>query len=363
MNLYIVLGVDRNASIAQVKRAYRRLARKYHPDINPGDRAAAALFRQIVDAYETLSDPDRRRRYDLLGELPAGEAGEPRIEFEGFDFSARPDGRQASTFSELFAEAFRPAGRGEVRGPERGADLHVTVTLGFEEALRGGRRPVTVTRLERCGPCRGAGSLQGPQTTCPRCDGAGQLRLARGHMVFTRLCAGCGGRGHIRHVVCSACGGEGVGVRTEVMTIDTPAGVAEGNQFTVPGEGHAGRRGGEPGDLRVSVAIEPHPFYRRDGDDVLLELPVAVHEAVLGARLDVPTPDGPARLKIPPGTQSGQIFRLRGRGAPSLRGGGRGDLVVSVRIVLPRVLDERSKALMREFSARQQENVRAHLGV
>lgn len=362
MNLYIVLGVDRDASVEEVKRAYRRLARKYHPDINPGDRAAAALFRRIADAYETLSDPDRRRQYDLLGDLPSAAADEPALEFEGFDFSVRPDARQASTFSELFADALRSEREGR-RGPERGADLHVTVTFGFEEALRGARRPVTLTRLERCGPCRGAGYLQGPESTCPRCDGVGQVRLARGHMVFARVCSGCRGRGHVRHVVCAACGGEGVGVRTEVLTIDTPAGIGEGNQFTVPGEGHAGRRGGEPGDLRVTVAIEPHPFFRRDGDDVLVEVPVGIHEAALGARIDVPTPDGPVRLKVPPGTQSGQVFRVQGRGAPSLRGGGRGDLVVSIRLVLPKVLDERSKELMREFGARQPDNVRAHLGV
>jgi len=285
---------------------------------------------------------------------------ESRFEFSGFDFTHQAQGYRASTFSELFADAFAGATPGT--RSERGADLHVTVTLTFEEAARGGRRSVPVTRLEKCAPCRGQGFLAAPDMACAYCDGTGHVRGARGHMVFTRACAACGGAGRVRHRSCGACGAEGVGVRSDTVDIDLPAGLDTGAVISVPGQGHAGRRGGPPGDLRVTITVLPHRYFRRDGDDILLDVPVAVHEGALGARIDVPTLDGPARVRIPPGTQSGQTLRLRERGLPSLRGGHRGDLVVTVRLVLPKVMDERSKELMREFGRLNPDNVREDLG-
>jgi molecular chaperone DnaJ len=360
MNFYVILGLRREATPEEIRRAYRRLARKYHPGVNPGDRAAAEYFRLVTEAYDTLADPERRRLYDVQKE-PATPEVASRFEFAGFDFSVRIDGQQASTFGELFADVL-PGAPLPARA-ERGADLHVAIVLDFEEAARGTERSVTVTRLERCAPCGGRGALGGPEASCRVCDGTGQLRGVRGHMVFSRVCTSCGGSGTVHYRVCAACGGEGVGVHSDVVPVRIPAGVAEGAQFSVGGQGHAGRRGGAPGDLRVSVTVRPHAFFKRSGDDLLVEVPVAVHEAALGARIDVPSLEGPARLRIPPGTQSGQTFRLRERGVSSQRAGRRGDLVVTVRLVLPRVLDDRSRELLHEFGKLNTENVRKELGV
>jgi molecular chaperone DnaJ len=358
MNLYLVLGVRREATTDDIKRAYRRLARKFHPDVNPGDRAAAQRFRQIAEAYDVLIDPDRRRAYDE-GQVVL-DVAETSFEFKGFDFGIEADGHRAATFSELFGDVLRGPAR---LAPERGADLHERVTLAFEDAIRGTRRSLTLTRLERCAPCRGHGVLAGPPGPCAACEGQGVVRGGRGHMVFSRTCPACGGAGVVRHRCCAACGGEGVGVRTDTVAVDLPPGLTDGTLVSVPGQGHAGRSGWQPGDLQLTVAVDPHPFYRREGDDVLVEVPVAVHEAALGARIDVPSPDGPVRLRVPPGTAAGQSFRLRERGVPSPVTGRRGDLVVSVRIVLPKVIDERSKELLRQFGEINTENVRAGLGV
>jgi molecular chaperone DnaJ len=360
MNFYVLLGVRREATSDEVRRAYRRLARKYHPDLNPGDRVAADHYRRVTEAYETLVDPERRRQYDSAGEEPAPVV-ESRFEFAGFDFSARAEGTAASTFGELFADVLGRR-RASVVQPERGADLHTSVPVSFEEAVRGTDRHLTVTRLERCAPCGGAGFLPGTEASCVMCEGAGEVRGARGHMVFSRVCPGCGGHGLVRRRPCRACGGEGVGVHTDTVRVHVPPGVWDGAQFSVAGEGHAGRAGGPPGDLRITIGVAPHPFYRREGDDLLVEVPVAVHESALGAHLQVPTPDGPVRLRVPSGSQSGQAFRVRGRGLV-LRNGGRGDLVVTLRLVLPAALDERSRELLREFGERNPENVRKDLGV
>jgi molecular chaperone DnaJ len=355
MDFYIILGVQPGASVGDIKRAYRRLARKYHPDINPGDRAAEARFRRIVEAYETLSDPDRRRQYDMVGwrHEPDGPAV---VEFEGFDFSVTADGPQASTFSELFADVL--SGGPELSQPVAGTDLHATISLSFEDAIRGGERHVTVTRQHTCVVCRGAGVIRTPEGRCLQCQGLGSLRWARGHMVFAKTCAPCGGTGRQRQQRCHGCGGDGVNVRSEAVAVRVPPGVADGARLRVPHGGHAGRRGGGTGDLFITVRVGPHPLFHREGEDLFLVVPVAVHEAALGARIDVPTIDGgPGRLRIPPGTQSGQRFRLRGRGVPAPDGRA-GDLVVEVRLVLPPLLDERSKALMREFGQINDADVR-----
>ena len=346
MDFYIVLGLGRDATLADVKRAYRRLARKFHPDINPGDRRAAAQFRQIAEAYETLSDPDRRRRYDTTGPSAKSPARET-YGFEGFDFSVTANGAEAPTFGDLFADVFHARGFGQ-HEPERGADLHQTVAVGFEEALRGGQRVVSVTRHEACRTCHGLGVLNVAETRCVHCQGAGAIKSARGHMVFSKTCAHCGGTGQQRQTRCPHCGGQQTETRTESLTINVPAGLADGARIRVPGKGNAGRNGGEVGDLFITMNVDPHPIFTRRGDDLHLTVPIAIHEAALGAKIEVPSLDGPARLRVPPGTQSGQRFRLRERGVAS-RDGRRGDLVVEVKLVLPRLLDERSKELLREF--------------
>ncbi len=362
MDFYLVLGLSREASGADIKRAYRRLARTYHPDINPGDRAAELRFRQISEAYQTLIDPDRRRRYDVFGDTPPAGDSPPSYGFEGFDFSVAVGGAEASTFGDLFADIIRhrqAPGRGE--GADRGADLHQTIALGFEEALRGGERTLTVVRREQCPSCSGTGVQRTAETRCPYCHGAGSVRVARGHMVFSRACGHCGGSGQQRQRACQACDGQGAQTRSERVVMQVPPGVADGGRLRVPGKGNVGQCGGPTGDLYVTVQVAGHPLYRREGDDLHLTVPVAVHEAGLGSRIEVPTPEGPVRLRVPPGTQSGQRFRLRDRGAPSPRDGRRGDLVVEVRLVLPTLLDERSKELLREFGRINGEDVRKDL--
>jgi molecular chaperone DnaJ len=362
MDLYIVLGVAREASSIDIKRAYRRLARRYHPDINPGDREAVTRFRQILEAYETLIDPDRRRRYDS-GQPGGDEPDSASFGFAGFDFSQAVQGERTPTFGDLFEEVFarRSSGRDTAREAERGADVHARVSLGFEEAWHGVERAVTVTRQQPCHACAGSGSHRTAEAQCIACGGSGAVRSVRGHMVFAKSCTQCEGTGRVRRQLCASCQGQGVETRTDGVTVRIPAGVKDGARIRVPGKGHAGVRGGHPGDLYVDIDVRPHRVYRRDGDDLHVTVPVALHEAALGARIDVPTPDGSARLRVLPGTQSGQRFRLRDRGVRSGRDGARGDLIVEVRLMLPRVLDERSKALLREFGRINPESVRDDL--
>lgn len=348
MDLYSLLGLAPGATPADIKRAYRRLSRRYHPDVNPGDRAAESLYRRISEAYETLVDPDRRRSYDSSGVKAPEREGESTFEFTGFDFSAGAHGPQAATFTELFAEMLHPQPAADTGRPQPGADIHAAVTVPFEDAMRGGERQVVVTRQDICGACRGTGAVRTPEGRCAPCHGSGKVRWARGHMVFTKSCAACDGTGRQRSQRCAACTGHGLHVRSEAVSVAIPAGVHEGTRLRIPDVGHAGRRGARNGDLYVTVHVQPHPVFRRQGDDLCIVLPIGVHDAVLGTRADVPTLDGSVKLRIPPGTQAGQRFRLRERGAPTASGG-RGDLIVEVRIVLPQVVDERGKELMREF--------------
>jgi molecular chaperone DnaJ len=357
MDLYELLGLARGATLVEIKRSYRRLARKYHPDINPGDNAAEAHFREITRAYETLADPELRVRYDAAGAMSDGSST-VKFEFEGFDFSGA-QGQASSTFGDLFAEVFtrRQDSRSDDT-PAAGADLHASISLSFDEAMQGAERPLTLTRRETCRSCRGAGVLRVAESRCQRCQGTGVIRSRRGNMVFSKACESCGGSGRIAQTTCAACGGAGQEVRNETVTVRVPAGVADGARIRVPEKGHAGAPGGRVGDLYIAVQVEPHEMFQRDGDDFHVVVPVAVHEAALGAKIDVPAPDGHARLRVPPGTQSGQRFRVRGRGAPSPRNGERGDLVVEVKLVLPRMLDERSKELLREFGRINSDDVR-----
>lgn len=355
MDLYLLLGIQREASDGDIKRAYRRLARRWHPDINPGDREAAVRFRQVLEAYETLIDPDRRRRYDA-GQGPVIVPAASSFGFTGFDFSSRVHAERTTTFGDLFEEVF--ARRRDPRlVPERGADIHVPARLQFDEAWRGAERTVTLARHHSCQACAGSGFQRVSETACVSCEGSGTVRSIRGHMVFAKNCPRCSGTGILRQERCGSCHGQGVTPRTDAVTVQIPAGTPDGARLRLAGHGHAGVRGGAPGDLYVDVHVEAHDVFRRDGDDVHMVLPIAVHEAGLGARIEVATPDGTVRVRVPPGTQSGQRFRLRERGVPT-RLGGRGDLVVEVRLTLPRLLDERSKELLREFGRINGESVR-----
>jgi len=345
MDLYALLGLAPGATPADIKRAYRRLSRRYHPGINPGDRAAENLFKRISEAYETLVDPERRRHYDAG--TPPADGATVAFEFTGFDFSTGAHGAQAATFTELFAEVLHPVAAADSGRPEPGADLHAALTLSFEESMRAGERHVIVTRQDNCHACRGTGSVRTPEGRCTPCHGSGKVKWARGHMVFTKACAACQGSGRQRSQRCAVCAATGRQVRTEAVPVAVPPGVNEGARLRVADMGHAGRHGGRHGDLYVTVHVHPHEVFRRQGDDLHVTLPIGVHEAVLGARVDVPSLEGPVKLRIPPGTQAGQRFRLRERGVPAPSG--RGDLLVEIRIVLPEIVDERGKELMREF--------------
>ncbi len=362
MDFYILLGIEPGATLNDVKRAYKRLARRYHPDINPGDRMAASQFRQIAEAYETLSDPDRRRRYDT-GESSTSPDLAGTVGFQGFDFSTSVGGAAAPTFGDLFADVLQRDPHRDETAEERGADLHHTLQFSFQDAMRGGQREVTTTRREQCRTCRGTGRMRTAERRCPSCHGTGSIQSARGHMVFAKSCPHCHGTGRQTDVTCAACGGQQTELRTDTLTINVPAGLADSARIRMPGKGHAGRNGGAYGDLFITIRVEPHPVFRRDGNDIHLVVPIGIHEAALGAKVDVPTVDGTARLRVPPGTQSGQRFRLRERGVPSARDGRRGDLVVEVKLVLPKLLDERSKELLREFGKiHGHEDIRRDLG-
>jgi molecular chaperone DnaJ len=357
MDLYELLGLPRGATLMEIKRSYRRLARKYHPDINPGDNTAEARFKEITRAYETLSDPDRRLRYDAAGAV--SESTTITFGFEGFDFSSSGGHSAATTFGDLFAEVFTQRQEPSQRaGPERGSDLHASVFLKFDEAMHGAQRQLVLTRRETCHTCRGAGVLKVAESRCRSCQGSGVIRSRRGSMVFSKTCEACGGSGIQSQMVCNACGGTGTESTSETVTVRIPPGVGDGARIRVPDKGNMGVRGGRTGDLYLAVQVEPHEMFRREADDFHVVVPIAVHEAALGAKIDVPAPDGQAKLRVPPGTQTGQRFRVRGRGAPSPRDGARGDLVVEVKIMLPKSLDERSKELLREFGRINGEDVR-----
>lgn len=363
MDLYRLLGLERDASADEVERAYRRLARRHHPGVNPGDRLAEELYRQIQQAHTVLGDLERRRAYDRGADRAPVADVEATVSFEGFDFSAVAEGPVAATFSELFADVFQDAAR-ERATPSQGLDIELTFGLSFKDAVRGGDFPMSVVRQERCAACAGDGRLARPPAACPVCAGQGSQRWARGHMVFQKACDACEGSGRLAVQPCRACGGVGTQARGDVVTLAIPPGVEPGARLAVPGRGHAGARGGPAGDLYITLEVASHEVFRRDGRDLHLTLPVAVHEAALGARVNVPTLDGPVTLRVPAGTRAGQRLRIRGRGVPSATGAAdesAGNLVVEVSIVLPQIRDERSKALLREFGELNNEDVRAHL--
>jgi molecular chaperone DnaJ len=357
MDFYVILGIDRGAAEADIKRAYRRLSRRYHPGVNPGDPRAASLFAQITEAYETLSDPERRQRYDRNGVAPPPAAAEPT--FTGFDFSAPAHGAAAATFTELFAALLHPPTAPASQRADRGPDLHATVRVSFAESVTGVSRELLITRYVRCSSCGGSGERPAAATRCGSCHGSGTTHFARGHMTFARPCTTCGGSGRRRSAPCGGCGGHGRVAHAETLTVAVPAGIADNVRLRIAGRGHAGTHGGDPGDADVLVRVDPHPLFSRQGDDIVCTLPIAVHEAVLGARVELPLFGQCVKVTVPPGTQGGARVRVRGRGFPTAAGAG--DLVVEVRLVLPEVVDERSRELIREFGRLNQDDVRKDL--
>lgn len=362
-DFYDLLGVKRTASSAELRRAYRKLARKYHPDINPGDRVAEVRYRRITEAFEVLSDAGEREQYDRLGAKPAEESTEPVASygFEGFDFSMR-----GKLDVDIFPELFRsPRSRVRSEGALRGEDIQHPLGISFEESLRGLTTTFQVNRLVACQTCEGWGHLPANRTeTCSACGGRGRATQARGHMLFARPCLECGGSGILDRQGCPDCSGAGRMAKQDTVSVRIPAGVDDGSKVAMPGKGNEGRGGGRTGDLYVLIQIVPAestPFFTRKGDNLFCTVPITFTEAALGCRIDVPTVDGRVKVRVPAGVQSGQKLRLSGRGAPSLRGEGRGDLFVTVQVVTPVVYDARSQELLRELAQLHPENPREEL--
>jgi molecular chaperone DnaJ len=397
---YGALGVKKGASTDEIRKAFRKLARKYHPDVNPGDKTAEEKFKTISEANEILSDPKKRKIYDQLGfysdnidpaaaeayarqggtpgGFPGGQpggnatgsagAGGVPFDFGGFDFSDLFEGggrgKRASSsrggFRDIFSSMFDRGGAAAAEGPEPGSDLEYQVNVPFWTAIRGGVMRLNITRRETCGSCHGSGFVEAPGV-CPQCHGKGTIEQTGGRMKFNVQCPRCHGTGK-NISTCPTCHGEGTIERTEPLEVRIKAGTRDGQRIRLAGKGNAGSHGGPPGDLYVIIKTGDHPVFHRDGDDIRLTVPVTATEAALGAKIEVPTIDGRTLLKIPPGTQSGQRLRLREKGVPSAtKEGVRGDEIVEVKVTVPMPRDEKTKELLRELAKLNPEDPRAEL--
>ena len=346
---YEVLGVDKTAGEEEIKHAYRKLAKKYHPDLNPGDAEAEAKFKEANEAYSVLSDPEKKSKYDQFGHAgvdPNFGAG------GGFGGGGFADFDLSDLFGSFFGGAF--SGGGRRNGPQRGRDVEAAVTLTFEEALFGCEKSVEIGRVESCGDCKGSGAAAGTQPeTCSVCHGTGrvvrQQRSVFGMTQVQTACDACGGSGRIVKNPCKTCGGKGRLRRRRKITFKVPAGVDNDQVITLPNEGDAGLNGGGSGDLNIILRVKPHPVFRRDGYDLHIEVPVTFAQAALGAELTVPVPDGKVKYSIPEGTQNGDVFRLRNKGVRK-RGsvGANGDEYVHIRVVVPKNLSRKQKELLRQ---------------
>ena len=361
---YELLGVARKASAKDIRAAFRKLARKYHPDLNPGDKSAEEKFKQLQEAYDVLSDTKKRQMYDQhgfysdnfpgAGAGPGAEAGVAGVNFDfgGFDFGGGGGSGSAGggNFRDLFSQFFR-GGRGAEMEPEHepGNDLEYQIEIDFWDAVRGAVKKLTITRLDSCETCKGTGAIGTPQT-CPTCGGSGTIQQVAGKMRFNVPCTRCGGTGKLR-TSCKTCGGEGRVRRTETIDVRIPAGVANGSRVRVPGKGNAGTLGAPAGDLYLRVEVRPHPVFERRGNDLYTTVPVTVSEATLGAKIEVPTIDGRSLVRVPPGTNSGKTLRLREKGVASARHGARGDQYVEIQVVVPEPTDERVRNLMKELES------------
>jgi molecular chaperone DnaJ len=337
---YDVLGVAKTASDQTIKSAYRKLALKYHPDRNPGSKDAEEKFKEAAEAYAVLADADKRAAYDRYGHQGVGGAAggfDPTV-FAGFEDILGGLG-DVFGLGDIFGGGRRRA------GPQRGADLRYDLEIGFLESAKGLDTTIQIPRLEPCGTCNGSGAAPGSKPArCPQCQGRGQLRYQQGFFVVSRTCGQCGGSGHIIPNPCSTCRGTGQVTRDRKLTVKVPAGIASGQRLRLSGEGEVGALGGPPGDLYVVVQVQEHEFFRRDADDLYCQVAINFHTLVLGGAIRVPTLDGDDEVKIPEGTEAGTVFRLRGKGMPSVTGRGRGDLHVMVQPRTPKRLSKDQRA-------------------
>ena len=349
---YEVLGVPRGASEADVKKAYRRLAMKHHPDRNAGDDAAEEKFKEASEAYEVLSDQEKRERYDRFGHAGVDGAG-------GGGFGAGGFTDIGDIFGEVFGDIFS-GGRGR-RGSRRGRDLEYTLDLTLEQAVRGDSVEIRVPTLAACGDCGGSGAEAGTSpSTCQECDGRGQVRVSQGFFSLQQTCPRCRGAGRVIRDPCPACHGRGRVEQRKTLAVKVPAGVDNGDRVRLSGEGEAGGQGAPAGDLYVQMRVREHPIFSREDTDLYCDVPLSFADAALGGEIDVPTLDGRVKVKVPPETQTGKMFRLRGRGAPAVRGGPTGDLLCRVVVETPVHLSEKQKDILREFKASLEANGTKH---
>ena len=394
-DFYDLLGVKKSASADDIRKAFRKLARKYHPDVNPGDKTAEERFKALSEANDVLSDPKKRKMYDQLGfysdnidpaaaqayarggptgasgfggfpgTQPGGAGQGVPFDFGGFDFSdmfegARGQRSTGSGFRDIFSGMFGGRGGAAQEGPEPGSDLEYQVNVPFWTAIRGGVMRLNITRQDACQNCHGNGYIEQPGV-CPQCKGKGTIEQTGGRMKFNVTCPRCQGTGK-NISTCPVCHGEGVVSRTEPLEVRIKAGTRDGQRIRIPGKGNAGVHSGSAGDLYVIIRAGEHPVFRRDGDDIQITVPVTATEAALGAKIEVPTIDGRALLKVPPGTQSGQKLRLREKGVPSAtKEGARGDEIVEVKLTVPMPRDEKTKELLRELAKLNPQDPRAEL--
>jgi molecular chaperone DnaJ len=350
---YELLGVSRNASAEELKKAYRKAALRYHPDRNPGDKAAEEKFKELSEAYQVLADPEKRALYDRYGHAAFEQGGTGFA--GGFDFSTSFEDIFGDIFGDFFGSG---AGRSGRRRSRRGEDLSYNLEVSFEEAAFGAEKTISVPRMTVCSACQGKGAKPGtaPQT-CPTCRGSGQVRFQQGFFTIARTCTQCGGQGMIITDPCTTCRGTGTVRKTSTLQVKIPAGVDTGARLKLRGEGEASPTGGPPGDLYVLIRVREHPLFERHNNEVICEIPISFPQAALGAEIEVPTLEGKIKMKVPAGTQSGNVFRLRGKGIPDLRGGGRGDQLVRVVVETPRKLTPRQRELLEEFARLDGEDV------
>lgn len=368
-DLYATLGVPRTASTDEIKKAYRRLARKHHPDVNPGNADAGERFKRISEAYDVLGDPEKRKLYDEFG-LAGVQAGfnaeqarahRAGAAFRGWETGTGPAGGFGgySTFEDLFGDIIGE--RGFAGRPEPGADVESEIEIDLLDAVRGRSTTISLQRAEACSACSGLGTDVSNATTCSECGGRGRVRVGKGPVAFTRACARCAGLGKTGTRPCAECGGRGQHLVTERLNVHIPAGVDTGSRVRVAGKGGVGVRGGPPGDLFIRVRVRPHPLLERRGDDLFMDLPLTVPEAVFGATIQVPTPDGEVRVRVPAGSQTGRQLRVKGRGVQHLRGKGRGDLYLRLVVHVPEKIDDAVREAVRGIEPGYVKNPRQDL--
>ena len=357
---YEVLGVEKAATIEEIKKTYRKLAIKYHPDKNPGDKASEEKFKELGEAYEALSDPQRRAAYDQYGHAAFDARTRAGGGFRGGGFHDPFEifrevfgGGTGSIFDELFGGE-----RQDPTGPQRGTDLRYDMEISFEEAVLGCEKEITVTKLDACDSCRGTGAEPGsPVKTCSTCNGRGQVLSSRGIFSIAQTCPRCEGAGRVVEKPCRVCHGAGRRERTTKIKIKTPPGVDTGARLRSAGNGEGGIRGGPAGNLYVVLHVKPHDIFQRNGDDLICEVPISFVQAALGAEIEVPTLAGKARIRIPAGTQAGTVFQLKGKGVKNVQGYGTGDLRVRVHVEVPTHLNTAQSAKLQEFAELCDENV------